>query len=751
MQRGVLLTGRPGIGKSTACRRVAELCASRGIRVEGFLTEELRERGGRVGFDIVGLGAESTRRAPLARVGRGSGPRVGRYNVALSSFESLVLPIIDRLAAVDREDGITVFIVDEIGKMELCSLPFVERMQELFRTLPVPMLCTVALRGGGFIADVKHTPGFELIELREETRDAAPAGIVERLLRPGGPRVGATDVASECRPARWRRRGQAAEAPSTMVQEAVAPSTAAGGPRVGVRRLVLWLRSELRLADNPLLERAIAAHCEAESAAFLPVVCLDPSFYGPHARSAFGQPRVGEIRRRFFEESVADLRASLSHKGSQLLVCDAAPETVLPAIAGAGGLVVAARQVCTEEVSSEARCREALRAVGATLELLDGGGIGALFGQDDLQAAGLRTGQNFPEDFQVFYSLARSRLPAVCRQGLSPAPQALPSVGVGPACEPPGLRSATSASCLAVGHRLEAHPSAGPGFQGGETAGLARMRSWLHGGGLPHYKATFRRLLGDYSSRLSAHLAIGCISPRRLVAEALDAAGGLSASPHVEHFVYELCWRDFFRHASQRWGATLFQRGGPLGDTRCWARDPEAECRWREGRTGVPLVDAAMRELQATGYLGNLARQLAASYLVEELGLDWRVGADWFESSLVDYDPHSNWGQWARSAGVAPRSESKQRRVGGGRYYDIALGLPGGEAASYVRAWLPELAELADGDALAPWRCSGRPPELCSPHLRRRLEAAAAAGATPAKGTRASQGGGGWRANARRR
>merc|ERR1719337_578785 len=102
-----------------------------------------------------------------------------------------------------------------------------------------------------------------------------------------------------------------------------------------------------------------------------------------------------------------------------------------------------------------------------------------------------------------------------------------------------------------------------------------------------------------------------------------------------------------------------------------------------------------MRELRETGYIGNLARQFVASYLVEDLGLDWRVGADWFESLLLDYDPHSNWGQWARSAGVAPTNEAKRKRVGGTRYFDIALQLRDEEAANYIRTWVSELSHVA--------------------------------------------------------
>jgi deoxyribodipyrimidine photo-lyase len=135
-----------------------------------------------------------------------------------------------------------------------------------------------------------------------------------------------------------------------------------------------------------------------------------------------------------------------------------------------------------------------------------------------------------------------------------------------------------------------------------------------------------------------------------------------------------------------------------------------------------------MRELLATGYIGNLARQIVAAYLVEDLGIDWRIGADWFESTLLDYDPHSNWGQWARSAGVVPTNEGKRQRVGGTRYFDIALNLANDEAASYIRRWVPQLAAVTDSHVFAPWLLGDTTlgdyaqPPLCSASLQKYFE-----------------------------
>jgi len=765
--KGILLSGLPGVGKSTACRRVAELCREQGFRVEGFITEELRERGSRVGFDLVELGAGAAgRRVPLARTGDGlTGPRVGKYTVTLDEFESLAIPVLDRISNVASKERV-VCIIDEIGKMELFSNSFVDRMRTLLAKRPVPMLFTIALKGGGFIAEAKRVRGLDYIEIDRETRDAAPADIVSRLL--GGDSSsgnGSAAPARASRVSRWNAGAKAAASDTladargisdTMDKPAVSKRWRAreSSPAKGEAsessyrlrpggRVIVWLRNELRLADNPLLFHAVDL-CKQHGATLDPIVCLDPRDFAQDVRTRFGSVKVGAARRKFLEEAILDLSQSLRQRGSCLRVCDAAPELALAALASQGDVVLATQEVCQEELDAERRVEAALKTVGADLRLLDSGGISTIFGISELQRARVGVSDAFPEDFKVFYNAVRNDVKDICQTGICDAPVELPASG--PETAPvPGLRQPEGMreERRSLGHL---HAAAGPAFHGGETAGLARMRLWLQDGGLRSYKATFRHLLGDYSSRLSAHLAYGCLSPRRVCAEALTA---VQSGPHIEHFVYEMCWRDFFRHAARRWGTALFKRSGPLGSSapaRSWLRDAEMEDRWRCGTTGVPLVDAAMRELQATGYIGNLARQFTAAYLIEDLGLDWRVGADWFESALVDYDPHSNWGQWTRSAGVAPTNEAKRQRVGGTRYFDIALQIGQSEAAKYVRGWVPELATLPDSDILAPWRRDsaelGSYPQrpLCSAELRQYFEAARSKAGASKGGAKGSSG-----------
>lgn len=169
----ILVTGPPGVGKTTVLLRAIELL--RPLRLTGFFTEEVRGRTGRTGFRIVTLDG---RRMQLATAGAGRGPRVGRYTVHLAALEAVCED------ALEPRPGVDVVIVDEIGKMECLSPAFVRAARRALSG-PVSLLGTVALSGGGFIEEVKQLPGVEVIALSRENRDRLPAELAARLaIRP---------------------------------------------------------------------------------------------------------------------------------------------------------------------------------------------------------------------------------------------------------------------------------------------------------------------------------------------------------------------------------------------------------------------------------------------------------------------------------------------------------------------------------------------------------------------------------------
>jgi deoxyribodipyrimidine photo-lyase len=223
-------------------------------------------------------------------------------------------------------------------------------------------------------------------------------------------------------------------------------------------------------------------------------------------------------------------------------------------------------------------------------------------------------------------------------------------------------------------------------FKGGETEALVRLKTYFwEGDHLKTYKETRNGLLGaDYSSKFSAWLALGCISPRYIYEEVKRYETERIANDSTYWLVFELLWRDYFRFVALKFGTRLFKVTGIKNDfQKKWKRDKVLFQKWVNGQTGVPLIDANMIELQQTGFMSNRGRQNVASYLTKDLGIDWTWGAAYFESLLLDYDVCSNWGNWNYVAGVGndPRED---------RYFNIAKQAntydPKGD---YVRQWLP--------------------------------------------------------------
>ncbi len=193
-------------------------------------------------------------------------------------------------------------------------------------------------------------------------------------------------------------------------------------------------------------------------------------------------------------------------------------------------------------------------------------------------------------------------------------------------------------------------------FVGGEDQALARLAYYLEGSKLAFtYKETRNGLLGtDFSTRFSAWLANGCISPRRIYHElkAYEARHGANESTYW--IVFELLWRDYFRFSAMKIGDRFFrmQREPIIAPSNAFNK-------WCAGKTGHPFANACMNELRETGFMSNRGRQNAASFLINDLRQPWMLGAMYFEHHLIDYDVYSNYGNWTYLAGVGadPRTD----------------------------------------------------------------------------------------------
>jgi deoxyribodipyrimidine photo-lyase len=438
--------------------------------------------------------------------------------------------------------------------------------------------------------------------------------------------------------------------------------------------ILLWLRNDLRLHDHEPLRAALAAR-----APVVPVYCVDPRDAAIDPQ--LGVPKAGPFRARFLLESLADLRDACRSLGGDLLVRTGEPELVLPALARTLGAsaVYAHAEVTSEERHVERAVRQALEPLGVRLRLLSGH---TLVHRDDLPFAV----RELPGTFTAFRR--RVERDVTLRDAL-PAPTSLPPLPA--SCDPGALPALAD---LGVDTPVD-DPRERFRFRGGERAGLERLAAWVwRDDRLRTYKQTRNGLLDpDDASRLSPWLALGCLSARRVHDEVRRYERTRVRNEDTAWLVVELLWRDYFRLAGEQAGDRLFAAGGVQGLPFPWRtlRDAEARAafaRWTSGTTGFPLVDASMRELRATGFTTNRARQNVASFLTRVLGLDWRLGAAWFESWLVDYDVTSNWGNWQYVAGVGHDAR-------GFRFFNVhKQAMDYDPDASYLRHWLPELAHL---------------------------------------------------------
>jgi deoxyribodipyrimidine photo-lyase len=190
-------------------------------------------------------------------------------------------------------------------------------------------------------------------------------------------------------------------------------------------------------------------------------------------------------------------------------------------------------------------------------------------------------------------------------------------------------------------------------WRGGVTAAQKRLEHYIDNGvnRLSIYKETRNGMFGrDYSTKLSPYLALGCTTSREIMQRIahFETTSGI-ANDSTYWVLFELLWRDYMRFYSVKYDKKLFWLGGVLGkegrEKHPWKRDLITLESWIEGKTGYPFIDANMRELKHTGYMSNRGRQVVASFLVRDLALDWRLGAEYFEHALLDYDPCSNYGK----------------------------------------------------------------------------------------------------------
>ena len=402
--------------------------------------------------------------------------------------------------------------------------------------------------------------------------------------------------------------------------------------------VIFWFRNDLRLHDQPALAAALASGATH----LLPVVCLP----APDERTPWGFARVGAHRRAFTAAALRGLQGQTSALGNPLLICQAPPATALPQLAQAVG----ATTVVCEDIAAPYEQAEvaALRAAGLQVRTV--------------WHSSLLPPARMPWPVDQLPGVFTTFRQKVERAGITPAlPLPASAQLLPPPDMPMSVLQAVGAEQGAEAIQQDAPPQGSDGrssfpygtpvCDGSEAAALAHLAQYL-ARKLPHsYKDTRNGLTGlDYSSKFSPWLATGALSPRQIYADLKNFERDHGANDGTYWLWFELLWRDYFRLLHLQYGPALYGARG-LSQLPQAPHNHQGFERWCQGRTGEPLVDAAMRELATTGYLSNRLRQVVASYLIHDLCGDWRAGAAWFESQLVDYDVYSNQGNWLYIAG----------------------------------------------------------------------------------------------------
>ncbi|GAM89678.1 hypothetical protein ANO11243_077170 [Dothideomycetidae sp. 11243] len=532
----------------------------------------------------------------------------------------------------------------------------------------------------------------------------------------------------------------------------------------GTERVLIYvLRRDLRLADNPIFTEVskLSQQSQRPFTHFLPVYIFPANqievsgfLASPDKRSPYPEARsqVGGFwrcsthRAQFVAESVWELKEGLGKVQSGLILrvgtVKDAVQSLLQAFADRkGSAEVSAIWMTAEEGVEEKREERDVKKLCGEFKLDFKLWTDEKYFVDDRDLPFKEPRElsdvftSFRKTVEPLRDAPRKALPEP--KSLLPLPSHIPRQSE-PFAIPDSLESVMKALQKPLESSVQlANPPSWPSdaksahsFKGGSLEGHERVKHLITSGSMTNYKDTRNGLLGsDCSTKLSAWLALGCITARQVHAYLLDFEDGRTELGKGTHGYgkgenkgtaavrFELLWRDYMRLCTRKFGPRLFRADGFRADQHAeWKYvDPRAlksgesdtsraVRRFLNGTTGTGLIDASQRELYLTGYTSNRARQNVASFLAKHLGIDWRIGAEWYESCLVDYDVSSNWGNWQYVAGVGNDPRGEQRI-----FNPVKQALDYDAKGEYIATWIPELRALGDSseDLMAifqPWR-----------------------------------------------
>ena len=388
---------------------------------------------------------------------------------------------------------------------------------------------------------------------------------------------------------------------------------------------LVWFRSNLRVEDNTSLSRAIK-----DSSRVIGYINIDPAIF---ELSDYGFKKTEKFRTKFLLESIQDLKKQLNGINISLIITNQDFETSINSIIEKYNVrsIYMQKEWTRDELAEEKLIPKHINLIKDFDQFL--------YSPESVK----EVYENIPRGFSNF----RKK----CEKYLNiEYPLQIPK----PLDKKNNIDDVYSIPTLNdLGfEEFRVHRNSVFKFLGGETSAKERVYEYFfETKRISKYKLTRNKLLGkDYSSKLSSWLANGSISVRYVYMQIKKYEEEIEKNESTYWLFFELIWRDFFKYVSMQHKDKFFSKSGIYGDSKDWSNNKELINRWINGETNEPFVNANMKELSQTGFMSNRGRQNVANYLTKELKIDWRIGAEYFESLLIDYDVHSNYGNWLYNA-----------------------------------------------------------------------------------------------------
>lgn len=419
---------------------------------------------------------------------------------------------------------------------------------------------------------------------------------------------------------------------------------------------LVWFKNDLRIEDNEVIQRAIA-----ENDKVLYFYCLDDFWLG---KTNYGFDKIGGFRLKFLIETLEDLKHNLMKTNNYLIICYGKTKLILNEIYKKFKFdnIYFSEEITSEELNIE---REVFQLINIenNFPILK---IHKIWNQtlihiNDLKFSFSKESKNtLPDIFTQFsINIEKFNQPRtiIDLNNKLLAESSIKDDLVNDFDQWEELKK------LLNNRTKEQSPKSAFIFRGGETEAKNRLIDYLYNtNSIWTYKLTRNGLLGqNYSSKFSPYLALGAISAKQLYSEIKKYESEFGSNESTYWLYFELLWRDYFKFVTVKYGSQIFKYNGLKNNKLNLKKDINLAKNWLNGTTKEHFVNANMIELNESGWMSNRGRQNVASYLVHDLGIDWRIGAEYFESLLLDYDVSSNWCNWQYVSGVGndPRENRK--------------------------------------------------------------------------------------------